>query len=324
MTEPILAEKVVGKGRMYRSPKTGELLPSVTNCIDVLAKPWLGAWAAKMVAGYAFDNRQALMGMSDREAAVDYLKGAPYRKRNAAAGLGDVIHSYVEATLTDQPLPEITEAHEPYLEGFRRFLAEFNPDFRIIEGTVFNHAEGYSGSFDFMAGIGDLLILGDWKSGSGIFDEVALQLAALRFADSVWDPATGDLLPMPPVDGCIAVHLQPGKCSVHVIDAGKSAFQTFLGLRRAWPWVKDNNAVGPVVNAARLFNEFSSGAAVCNPPPRSQGEGGPVAHAPAAGPAAPDEFSSAAETTGEGREQPVTAERMAVPSPAGDREVDGG
>jgi hypothetical protein len=258
VSQPILAEKVPGRGRMYRSPQTDELLPSVTNIIDTLAKPWLGGWMAKLVAGYAFDNRTALMEMDDREAAVDFLKGAPRRRRNAAADVGDVIHAYVEALLTDTPTPEITAEHEPYLDGFLEFLEEFKPEFQIIEGTVFNHEQRYSGTFDFIARIDELLVLGDWKTGSGIYDEVALQLAALRNADSVWDPVDGELLPMPAIDACVAVHLQPSKAWLYPIDASNVAYQAFLGLRAAWPWTKaTETAVGPRMNLVRLLKAFA-------------------------------------------------------------------
>jgi len=259
VTEPILAEKVPGRGRMYRSPKTNELLPSITNIIDVLAKPWLGGWMAKLVAGYAFDNRTALMEMGERDAAVDFLKGAPRRSRDAAAGVGDVIHGYVEALLTDGPAPTITEQHEPYLEGFLGFVEEFKPDFRTVEGTVFNHTERYSGTFDFLAVVEGLLILGDWKTGKGIYDEVALQLAALRNADSLWDPIDGQLLPMPEVDACVAVQLQPGKAWLYPIDASHVAYEAFLGLRAAWPWTKaTETAVGPRMNLARLVKAYEA------------------------------------------------------------------
>ena len=262
MTEPILAEKVPGRGRMYRSPKTNELMPSVTNIIDVLAKPWLGGWMAKLVAGYAFDKRQAIMELGDdREAAIDMLKGAPRRSRDAAAGVGDVIHAYVEALLTDGAAPAITEQHEPYLEGFLGFVEEFKPDFRTVEGTVFNHTERYSGTFDFLAVVEGLLVLGDWKTGKGIYDEVALQLAALRNADSLWDPIDGQLLPMPEVDACVAVHLQPGKAWLYPIDASHVAYEAFLGLRAAWPWTKaTETAVGPRMNLARLLKAFTPAA----------------------------------------------------------------
>jgi len=71
---------------------------------------------------------------------------------------------------------------------------------------------------------------------------------------------------MPAVDGCIAVHLRPGKSSVHVMDAGEVAFQTFLALGQAWPWVQHNSAVGPVMNLTRLEKELS-------PAPRAGTEG---------------------------------------------------
>ena len=315
MTEPILAEKVPGRGRMYRSPKTNELYPSVTNIIDVLAKPWLGGWMAKLVAGYAFDKRQAIMDLGDdREAAIDMLKGAPRRSRDAAAGVGDVIHAYVEALLTDGPAPAITEQHEPYLEGFLGFVEEFKPDFRTVEGTVFNHTERYSGTFDFLAVVEGLLVLGDWKTGKGIYDEVALQLAALRHADSLWDPIDGQLLPMPEVDACVAVHLQPGKAWLYPIDASHVAYEAFLGLRAAWPWTKaTETAVGPRMNLARLVKAFEGS---------SSGAGGRVERAPAGQQeraAVPVEDSPAAASAdrSDGLRDQGDGRGLAAPVPAG-------
>jgi len=347
---------------MYRHPLTGDLYPSITNIIDVLEKPWLGRWAAKFVAGAAWDSRFALMKLEDREQAVDMLKGAPWRKTRKAGDLGGDIHAVAEAIAADEKLPPISEEAEPYVDGFLSFVAEFDPAFQILEGTVFNDTHQYAGTFDFLALIEGLLILGDYKTGGGVYDEVALQLAAGRFAEFVWDKHTGELLPMSEIDGCIAVQLQPGKHTVFTVDAGMEAFYAFLGLRGAWPWDKDHTgAVGPRMNKVRLVREFSSGAehatqagaavasatlpapvegspaaetegAVGEPQPRASGLPSSDARKTGDGPedstggepADPTEQDPAEVTEGEGREQPLTAERMAVPSPAGEQAVLGG
>lgn len=328
MTDPALAVKVPGRGRMYRHPVNDELYPSVTNIIDVLDKPAIPRWAAREVAKFAYANRAALMTMDDGDAAVDFLKGSPYRKRDKAADVGSVVHSAAEALATNGELPALDEVHGPFLDAFLGFVKDFEPKFQIVEGTVFSEKYQYAGTFDFLAWIRDFLILGDHKTGSGVYAEVALQLSALRHAETVWDPKTGELSPMPWADGCIAVHLQPGKATVHVIDAGEVAFQTFLGLRQAWPWVKDNRAVGPVVNAARLFNEFSSGPG--EPQLRESGLPSSDSSKTGDGPAdsretepadpTPDEKSPAAETAGGGADtgSPGTIAVGESLSPAGE------
>ncbi len=251
MTRPALSVQVTGRGRHYRHPRTGELYPSVTTIIETLAKPWLGAWMAKLVAGYAWDNRMALLEMSDREAAVDFLKGAPRRQRDSAAGVGDLVHEVVEARVLGRPEPEIPEHAAPYVAAWEAFAKDTGIVFTHSEETVFNGSEGYAGTFDFLGRIGGLRVLGDYKTGSGIYDEVILQLAALRYAPELWDSQAQDSVDMPPVDRCIAVHLQPDGYRVHLIDAGERAYDAFLGLLAAWRWNTDHvGAVGHPLRGA--------------------------------------------------------------------------
>ena len=269
MTEPALAISVTGKGRMYRHPVTDALYPSVTNIIDVLAKPWLGGWAAKMVAGEAFDQRKAIMELEDRDQAIDMLKGAPYRKRNKAAAVGDTIHRYAEAVARNEPPPEIDAEHEPFVGAFLEFLEEFRPRFRVLEGIIFHGTpealDRYAGTFDALVDVPDIrsegarwvTLLLDYKTGASVYAEAALQLAALQRGEELWDPDTGDLLELPPIDACIAVNLRPDEYKVHLMDTGDAAYEAFMGLRLAWPWEKDHtNAVGPAMNLHRLIREI--------------------------------------------------------------------
>ena len=260
MTEPLLAVSVPGRGRMYQYPGTDDLMPSVTNVIDLLDKPALPRWAAKEVAGAAWDQRAALATLEDREAAVDLLKGSPWRKRNRAAGIGTTVHAVAEALARDETLPSFSDDEAPFIDAFLAFCSDYSPIFQAVELTVFSETHRYAGTADFLATIDGPLILGDSKTGSGVYREVALQLAALRYGESLWDRETGALSPMPKVAGCVALHLRPGSYAVHTIDADEHAFQAFLGLRQAWEWSKDRGGVGPVMSRARLAAELSPAA----------------------------------------------------------------
>jgi hypothetical protein len=298
MSEPILAVQLpAGRGRAYRYPPTGDLFPSVTNCIGILDKPALPRWAAKEVAGAAWDRRDTLMTIDERDEAVDLLKGLPWRKRNKAADVGTIVHSVAEALSMDEPeLPAFEPEHEPFVDAFVQFCSDYSPEFSMVEVTIFSEEHRYAGTADFIARFGDLLILGDHKTGSGVYQEVALQLAALRHGETVWEARSGELSPMPAVDGCMAVHLRPRGYAVYPIDADDRAFSAFLGLRKAWEWVKDNQAVGPKMSPARLRQWFSPAAATAPKPdaPSSDGEsayetkGTPTVLAPAGVPAGDD------------------------------------
>lgn len=260
---PALAISVPRLGRMYRYPTDGELCPSVTNVIGTLAKPWLAGWAAKMVAADAWAKRDMLANLDEAE-AVDLLKKAPYRNSAKAAQLGTTIHRYIQS-LSDAsvPAPELSEAEAPYVVGLQRFLADFAPEFIYTEATLFSgaepQAERYGGTADFIAEIGGRLVLGDWKTGAGVYDEAALQLAALRYAPFLWDQAKGALIEPPAVEGCIVVHLQPETYRAHWVEAGPFAFETFRALRRAWDWTKMETspiaeALSPASLEARLVH----------------------------------------------------------------------
>jgi hypothetical protein len=82
----------------------------------------------------------------------------------------------------------------------RAFLARFRPRFVAVEATVFNRRVGYAGTADFVAGIGPVTVIGDYKSGRSVHDEVAMQLAALAHGEEIVTP-DGRRHPVPVVDG---------------------------------------------------------------------------------------------------------------------------
>lgn len=245
MTEPALAVSVPGRGRHYEHPRTGELVPSVTNVIQTLAKPWLAAWMAKEVAGYAWDNRMALLEIDDRDAAVDFLKGAGRRRRDAAANLGDVLHRVAEARASGSPEPEIDEAVRPYVASWEAFVRDWSPRWVATEVTMFHAGpDGYAGTADFIAEVGGSLAIGDYKTGQGVYEEAALQLAALRNCEEMWDGR--ELVPAPEVQRCLVVHIRPDGYAVREVRADADAYAAFIGLRRAWAWTTgEREPIGP-------------------------------------------------------------------------------
>lgn len=254
MSNPPLALSVDGH-RMYQHPVTSDLYPSITSIIGVLDKPAIVGWAARETAGAAWDNRHALVQMEHREAAVDMLKNARYRTMEKRANVGTTVHEVAEALARDEHLPPYKDEHVPYIDRFLEFVAEFEPTFTLVEATVFSDEHRYAGTVDFAVLIEGLLVLGDHKTGKGVYAEVAMQLAAARFAETVWDRLTGELRPMPKIDGAIAVHLRPEQCTVYLVDASERAFRAFLGARQAWPWMENGEstgAVGAAMNRTRL------------------------------------------------------------------------
>jgi hypothetical protein len=239
VTTPKLAKHVPGKGRMYVHPVTGDTVPSVTNCIGVLDKPAIPRWAAKMVAEQAWKMRRSLDAMGQDE-CIDVLKGSPWRSSGRSADRGTSVHDYLQAIAegrTPQALEGDAARYKPAADAF---LADFHPEFVLTEFTVFG--DGYAGTADFLAYIDGDLVVGDYKTSKRLYREVALQLAAIRYAETVVSDEGGQ--PMPKVDGCVGVLLTPDGYEVVPTQDDLAAHRAFLACVESWRWLKGDGPLG--------------------------------------------------------------------------------
>jgi hypothetical protein len=241
MSTPALAQNVRGKGRHYAHPETGELLPSITNVLNILDKPALPRWAAKLVAERAWDLRSTLDELG-RDEAIDILKGSPWRNSQRAASRGTSIHEYLEVVGNGGYAPELEGDAVRYKAAADEFLHVYKPEFRFTEFTVFG--DGYAGTADFLAVINGRVVIGDYKTSKALYPEIALQLAAIRHATHIhWND---ELLPLQDVDGCVGVLLTPDGCDVREIDTA-GAYEGFLGCLAAWHWRQAGVDMSPVL-----------------------------------------------------------------------------
>ena len=207
-----------------------ETFDSVTTILSGgIPKPALTNWAAKSVAEYVAANLDEVRAIASKNtaAAIDLMKGSPWRQRDAAALQGSAIHAWAEAHVLGQDPPAPPKAHKPYLDGFLRFLDEWQPAYEMSEATVYSRQYGYAGTLDAIATLDGARTLIDYKTGKGVYGEVALQLAAYRFAEFVGMP-NGDEVPMTPVDGAAVLHLTPDGYVLIPVTADEVAFRFFL------------------------------------------------------------------------------------------------
>jgi len=231
MTTPALAENVRGKGRHYRHPQTDELVPSITNVIGILDKPALPRWSAKLVAETAYRMRHSLAEMGEDE-AVDLLKSAPWSRANRAADRGTDIHAYLEALINCwEPEPLSGEAVR-YKQAADEWLDYYQPELVASELTVFHPK--YAGTGDLWCRIGGRMTILDFKTSKAVYDEAALQLAALWGALSTTD---GEPVPHAGHDtDLLVVRIGMDKFEVKQVADPRASFETFLALVTAWEW----------------------------------------------------------------------------------------
>lgn len=254
MTSPLLAQDSP-YGRLYRHPNTapdtlptieeslaqGLLMPSVTNIIGTLDKPFLLTWYAKLAAESAVETVQKHPGLvaSKPTEATKYFKEAGIRKLDAAGVIGDAVHNAVE--LLAQGLEtEYPENINGYIDSFQKFIKSWEPEFLHFEVTCFGSIKNsnagelrYAGTADFIAKLNGLTVIGDWKSGRSIHTEASLQIAALANATEMVT-SEGEIIEMPKIDSGIVVHLTPKGFFLYQTEPFGQAWQIFQTLRGTW------------------------------------------------------------------------------------------
>lgn len=222
--------------------------PSVTSILAAaIPKPGLVNWAAKTVARETVDRLAELAhDPRGKDAIVAELASAPTRRRDAAGARGDNLHAFAEAVVLGQPTPEPTPTEEPYVAALLRWLEDRQPEFELSEATVYSDRYGYAGRLDWVARIGERVILGDYKSGGRIYPEMGLQLVAYANADVV---VVGDEeRPMPAIDAGMILHVTPDGYTEHEVDVSPAALAPFLSALEVakWTWANSSSRRKPV------------------------------------------------------------------------------
>jgi hypothetical protein len=225
-------------GRMYGWGD--ETFHSVTTILNALGKPWLGAWAAKMVAEGTDDMWDEIgrMRKRDSRAAIRFMKGLPWDKRDKAADLGTAVHDAIEAAVLGQTPPPYAPDVAPRMGHFDRFTADYRPTWLASEATVFSRKYKYAGTLDGIAKIGAETLLIDVKTSRDIYPEYALQLAAYRHAEFLGLP-DGSEAPVPATDGAAVLHITPDDYRLVRLRSDDEVLRYFLYVAQAHRWMKD-------------------------------------------------------------------------------------
>ena len=261
MTQPTIDTVKKSGTRFYVDPNDADnRLPGVTSILNMLPKPFLQYWRAKVVAECAADNLEIVTSMmlkGEREAAIDYLKKSPQRSTGNSATIGTDVHNLCERIARGEDVGRVHPDHRPYLVGFESFIKDFEPEFLFVEETVWSDTHKYAGSFDAIVKIDGETICTDVKTTrSGVHSEVALQLSAYSNADHILKP-DGSTVPIPTIDSCAVIHLRPERAQLVPVSNDPSLFDTFKSLRTVWEWDQgmSKRAVGKPVGSWDIAEE---------------------------------------------------------------------
>lgn len=277
MTAPKQATTRAGGQRFYSW--RNESYWSVTTIIGGgVPKPALLPWGIKSTAEGVVKQRGVLAAMlaacetpdacangefcGPCDQTIRWAKSLPYAIRDRAADLGTQVHEWIEAHRLDKPMPTVPLPIRPYLRSFEQFLADFEPDYHMVEASVYNRTEHYAGTLDAIVRLrlplnehaGQYVL--DAKSGKNVYPEVGLQLAAYRFAEFIGAPDGSEQL-MPPTDGGLALHLSPVTYRLIEVRCDEDVFRAFLYAREVFRFVSETGktVLGQEYRGAEITEE---------------------------------------------------------------------
>lgn len=226
-------------GRSHRYALDGEPIDGVTTAIgDGFPKPALAGWAARAAADYAVDHWSELAD-APTSVKIAKIKGAPWSSRDRAALRGTRIHEYGEAIVHGRRV-EIPDEYVGPVEAYAKFLDEWQVEPIATETRLVNTEHRYGGTADLWARIGvrgGAIALVDLKTGSGVYPDVALQLAAYRYAD-LWQPdgPESENAEIPIVERVYVAHILPDAVRMIPVQAGPAEHRAFLYVLQTARW----------------------------------------------------------------------------------------
>ena len=291
MTTPSLSADTP-RGRMYRLEPDGPLMyPSITTVAGMRAKDFLQGWYATMASKralemYAWLDRnphRAAEEISrvtrDRWGTQKRIAAAAPEYTRTAADFGTLVHAVCEdwgtsgtrpdgarigeiaaqmradqGCFADEKDPQALIARaEVRLDGYGRFLDDYQPEFLEVEQTVVNHTVGYAGTTDAIVKIGNTVLSADIKTSKKVRGDYALQGVAVCRAELLLDE-DGGTREMPDLTGASVIHLpEAGGYQAVPLRTGDAEFEVFRSLRAAWSFEPDDCALEPAQDPKDLL-----------------------------------------------------------------------
>ena len=176
----------------------GEIVPSVSEVIDVGAKPWLAPWKLREMRkrlmktwkpGQPYAREEIDQQLEEAAAAAD-------EKSKGALVIGKAAHTWIEAYVRIRPMlgslqfpmDELDPEARSSVEAFLGWEAAHHVRWLASEQILGSRKYQYAGTTDFVAFVDDLLTLGDFKTSDRFSMEYALQLSGYQLAIEECDP----------------------------------------------------------------------------------------------------------------------------------------
>lgn len=256
--------------RWYQNTSTKDEVPGVSSIVDMLPKPALSSWAAKLAAEYAMEHAVDLPNLilEDPVRAKGMIQGASARFAEKAAKEGTMVHHYCEIVargIRDGVKPKAERMPPivmPYLKSYVKFIKEFDVMPVMIESVVWDTEVGYAGRLDMacqLRSIDNSIVIVDTKSGaSGVWESVSLQQTAYAYASHYYDEENDKLIEMPEITATYALWLRPEGFALIPVDSTETEWEQFKRLRGSLEWkrTRAKKVIKPAINKTPIKRQW--------------------------------------------------------------------
>ena len=152
---------------------------SVTSVIsDVISKPALVNWGKNLGISAGVDTLRDYLGTYITENILaefkDEAKSKLAKLSTSAADYGTKAHSLIESIINNEVV-EIPIEYTPVIEGFRTWKETNKIDLVLSEMCVYSVKLQVAGTLDALGAKDGKIILIDWKTSNGFYEDMALQ-----------------------------------------------------------------------------------------------------------------------------------------------------
>jgi hypothetical protein len=229
----------------------GEQVPGTTSITGIVDKSapikW---WAVGEAKDYIMENFEDHIDADNPfdEVAIqelaDSARTAHMSSSNKGINIGTLVHQYAEDYVQhlmngiDEPeFPNNEEAQESAIE-FLSWMDEHDVEPVATEQMVFHPDLGYAGTYDLKAFVDGELLVVDYKTGSGIYEEHYAQVTAYYEAEKL---RTDDET----IDGIAIVRFPKDSAGFEVEtitddDELDEHWEAFKGCKKVFDWQEQN------------------------------------------------------------------------------------
>lgn len=242
----------------------GELYTRATTFASTIDDRWnLERWQQRMVAVglvQRSDLYAQVAANHDDKKVLDRLcdEAREAAQASASANTGTALHTLTERVDRGEKV-HIPAPWDADIAAYQQALIDngVTVDPQLMEGVVVHRGLKVAGRFDRLVELINHTkpLVSDLKTGQTLdfsWPTIAQQLAIYANADHLYDPATGQLIPMVNVDKTVAlvIHLPAGQatCTLYLVDivAGWEAVQLSAAVRS---WRKRRDLTRPLEDA---------------------------------------------------------------------------